>query len=135
MSSKVRIQPYIPFRLKDEITKAARAMGVSETDVVIQALEKFFWQEDTSQHIIKRCNGLQREINFMQRDLGILGETLAMFIRLYLTHTPEIPDSQKETASNMGGRRYEKFLAAVADQLIGTDSLYNQLTQGQVDEA
>jgi hypothetical protein len=45
-------------------------------------------------------------------------ETLALFIRFWLTTTPPLPEPAAKAARAQAGTRYDKFVAALALQLV-----------------
>ena len=49
----------------------------------------------------------------MERDVGIAVETLAVFIRFWLTTTPALPEPAAQAARAKAGERYEAFIAAL----------------------
>ncbi len=49
----------------------------------------------------------------MERDLGISVETLAIFVRFWLTTTPALPEPAAQAARAKAGERYEAFVAAL----------------------
>ena len=67
---------------------------------------------------VRKQYWLTRENNLIRRDIDVLTESLAFFVRLYLTfnaHTP-IPDKATQAVAQ---ERYQKFVEQVGRQIAG----------------
>jgi len=51
------------------------------------------------------------------RNDRLLGETLSLFVRLFLTHHPELPPAAREAAVQAADARHERFLELVAERI------------------
>jgi len=60
----------------------------------------------------------------MARDLAIVAETLALYVRYFLTMTPPLPQSEHQAAQLLGKQRFQVFVAQVAE-LSSEDSWTN----------
>lgn len=67
--------------------------------------------------IAKRLDQLDRRTARLERDVGIGVETLALFIRFWLTTTPPLPEPAAQAARAQAGARYDNFLAALGRRL------------------
>ncbi len=65
----------------------------------------------------KRLDQIDRKIARIERDLGISVETLATFIRFWLTTTPPLPEPAAKAARSQAGARYDGFVAALGRRL------------------
>jgi hypothetical protein len=65
----------------------------------------------------KRLDQLDRRLARSERDLGIAVETLAVFIRFWLTTTPALPEPAAQAARAKAAERYEAFIAALGRRL------------------
>jgi hypothetical protein len=78
---------------------------------VIEAAVASFLSADASERLeavfAHRMDRLGRQIDGMDEDLAILGETLSLFIRFWLTVTPPLPDSAQASARAKGMERFE----------------------------
>ncbi len=64
-----------------------------------------------------RLDQLDRRMARMERDLGISVETLAVFIRFWLTSNPPLPEPAQIAARAKAGERYEAFVTALGRRL------------------
>lgn len=67
--------------------------------------------------IAKRLDQIDRRIARLERDVGISVETLALFIRFWLTTTPPLPEPAAQAARAKAGTRYDNFVAALGRRL------------------
>lgn len=65
----------------------------------------------------RRLDRLDRQVARMERDLGISLETLALFIRYWMTVSPPLPEPAAAAARAQGAERYEAFVAALGRRL------------------
>ena len=62
-----------------------------------------------------------------ERYLEIVGETLSLYVRVWLTNTKELPEEQQELARKLGGKRYKKFLEILGKNLQGNRTIFEEL--------
>ena len=56
---------------------------------------------------------MTRQIERLERHVDISNETLALFVRFWLTSTPPLPDTAQPAAQAKGRERYEGFVEAL----------------------
>ena len=57
------------------------------------------------QHVLARVNTIEHNLG---RELATVRELLAILVRIYLNHTPELPESQHDPASISGRLRFAR---------------------------
>ncbi|HWL19088.1 MAG TPA: CopG family transcriptional regulator [Bradyrhizobium sp.] len=67
--------------------------------------------------IAKRLDQQDRRLARIERDVGIGVETLALFVRFWLTTTPPLPEPTAQAARAKAGARYDNFVAALGRRL------------------
>jgi predicted transcriptional regulator len=67
--------------------------------------------------ITKRLDRIDRNLQRLERDIGIANEALAIFIRSWLTATASVPETAQAVARAKGGERYDKFLEVLGRRL------------------
>ena len=65
----------------------------------------------------------------MDQDLAILGETVSLFIRFWLTITPPLPTDAQAAAQLKGRQRYEGFVEALGRRLQKGQSLLHEIPE------
>ena len=75
----------------------------------------------------KRLDQLDRRMTRMERDLGIAVETLAVFVRFWLTTSPPLPEPAQAAARAKAGERYDAFVAALGRHSGDRDAAAREL--------
>lgn len=76
----------------------------------------------------KRLDQLDRRMTRMERDLGISVETLAVFVRFWLTTTPALPEPAAQAARAKSSERYEAFVTALGRRLAKGPKLRQEIS-------
>jgi AcrR family transcriptional regulator len=79
--------------------------------------------------LIRRLNEHNRAIGSIARDVAIITETLALFVRYFLTITPPLPKSEQEPARLLGRQRFQVFVAQVGRRLAGDRRLISEVLE------
>ena len=88
--------------------------------------------------VVKRLDQIDRRMSRLERDGGISVETLALFIRFWLTTTPALPEPAQAAARAKGAERYDAFVAALGRRLVRGPKLRQEIPEdivGDVDTA
>lgn len=67
--------------------------------------------------IAKRLDRIDRNLQRLERDIGIANEAFAIFMRSWLNSTATLPEASQAVARAKGGERYDKFLEALGRRL------------------
>tara|TARA_R110002072_G_scaffold240956_3_gene399422 strand:- start:267 stop:752 length:486 start_codon:yes stop_codon:yes gene_type:complete len=111
---------YIPHKLRAELDHIARTSGVTKSSIVEAALRGHFSAEHGDKRdavFIKRLDRMTRQMDREARDFLVISETLALFIRYYLTVMPPLAASEKQAAQALGHERFERFITQLARRL------------------
>lgn len=132
MSSKTRMNVYFEPELLKQVEALALRRNVSKS-AVIEAAVASFLSVDASERLeavfARRMDRIDRQITGMDEDLAIMGETLALFIRFWLTVTPPLPDSAQASARAKGVERFEGFLQSLGRKLATGDRFLRELSR------
>lgn len=118
----VFIQPEHSKRL-DEL---AAMKGVSKSSIVAAALASWLSPDAADQReaaIAKRLDRLSRQAERLERDQSIAIETLALFIRYFLTVSTPVPEAHQDAARAQGKARFEQFVEQLGRHLLRGRSL------------
>ena len=130
MSSKTRMNVYFEPDLLKQVEALALRRNVSKS-AVIEAAVASLLSADASERLeavfARRMDRIDRQIAGMDEDVAIMGETLALFIRFWLTVTPPLPDSAQ--ASAKGVERFEGFLQSLGRRLATEDRFLRGLSR------
>ena len=118
MRQRHRIQPYLSLDLHKQLRRYCGKAGCTETATVEAALKDYF-ERDTRDgaQIIRRLDRMLRASNRRQRQLDIIGEMLATFVKVWFAHTPRMAESEKAAAEQSAHTRYQKFIQYVRELL------------------
>ena len=120
----------LPVHLLNLLQTEARQRRVQQKQIVQSALEAFFHtdgQDSRDARIARRLNRIDTRQRALAQQQEIIAETLALFIRVWLTNTAEVPDSQKSEANAQGGKRYQRFIEHLVKRLSAGQSLFTEL--------
>jgi hypothetical protein len=125
------IRTYLEPDLAREVSRAARAMGRSESSLIAEVLRARFAADSpgaatTSAEAQKRqLNRLETRIDKLQRDQALMKESVFVFVRVWLEHNPPIDDAIVESIAASAEARFERFLDLVAQGLSPGRSIAN----------
>lgn len=129
---KQRLSVYLePDVMKALSTHAARR-GHSLSLVAEAGIASFLSPDAAERQeaaITKRLDQLDRRMTRMERDVGISVETLAIFVRFWLTTTPALPEPAAQAARAKAGERYEAFIAALGRRLASGPKLRQEISE------
>ncbi len=132
MPTKTRMNVYLDPDLMKKVEALALRRNVSKSAIVEAAVASFL-SADASERLeavfARRMDRIGRQIDGMDEDLAIVGETLSLFIRFWLTVTPPLPDSAQASARAKGSERFEGFLQILGRRLATGDRFLKELSR------
>ena len=132
MQTKTRMNVYFDPDLLKKVEALALRRNISKS-AVIEAAVASFLSADASERLeavfARRMDKLGRQVEGLDEDLAILGETLSLFIRFWLTITPPLPDSAQAPARAKGAERFEGFLQTLGRRLATGDRFLKELSR------
>jgi hypothetical protein len=133
MQTKTRMNVYFDPDLLKKVEALALRRNISKS-AVIEAAVASFLSADASERLeavfARRMDRIGRQIDGLDEDIAIVGETLSLFIRFWLTITPPLPDSAQASARAKGAERFESFLQTLGRRLATGDRLFERAVQG-----
>jgi hypothetical protein len=78
--------------------------------------------------LARRLDRMTRQIERLERHVTISNETLALFVRFWLTTTPPLPDTAQSAAQVKGQERYAGFVEALGRRIARGRTLADELT-------
>ncbi|MFT9159644.1 MAG: hypothetical protein ABF491_04720 [Acetobacter sp.] len=124
MPVRRRMNVYFETGLLNEVSLLAARQKVSKSAVVEMAVQSFLTGDDAGQReaaLIRRLDHLSRQMEGMDEDLSILGETLALYVRAWMNARLPMPPEAQEAAKARGQERYERFLTVLLRNLATRD--------------
>jgi len=108
----------------------AALRGVSKSAVIAAALASFLVpdSEDRREAVIaKRLDRLSRQFDRLERDQSILIETLALYVRYFLTVSLPIPRASRRPRVRKARVRYAQFIEQLARHIQRGRSLVREV--------
>lgn len=108
------------------LDELAAMKGLSKSSIIAAALSSFFSPDSGDQREAanaRRLDRLSRQYNKLERDQNILIETVALYVRYFLTVSTPIPEAHQEAARAQGRARFEQFIEQLGRHLLRGRSL------------
>lgn len=128
--SRTRLNIFIEPDHAKRLDQLAVHKGVSKSAVVAAALASFLSPDAADQReaaFAKRLDRLSRQFDRLERDQGILIESVALYIRYFLTVSLPVPDGQQDAARAQGRARYAQFIEQLARHIQRGRSLVREV--------
>ena len=133
---KPRINVYLEDYVNAQLALLSKRPGINKSRIVNDALDKFFNPEqdmETSTALIRRLDRMSSSMERLDRNQSIELETLALFIRYFLTITPPLPEADQAAAHALGRERFEAFVAQVGRRLAQDKNLVSEVLESIAD--
>ncbi|MEJ2378090.1 MAG: ribbon-helix-helix domain-containing protein [Pseudolabrys sp.] len=117
---RTRMNVYLPPELMKKVANLADRKGLSRSAIIEAAVASFLSPDGSDRMeaaVTRRLDRLTRQVQRLERDVGVSAETLAMFIRFWLTVTPPLPDDAQSAAQIKGRERFEGFIETLGRRL------------------
>ncbi len=118
---KIRQNLYIDRDLSDALDALVVRRGGNKSRIVNEALKVWLARRATKEvdDLLKvRLDRISREVIAGRRDIEVVLEALALFVRYQLTVTAPLPEADT-AALAVGNQRFERFIAQLGRQLAG----------------
>src|SRR5215470_10403825 len=127
-----RMNVYVPPELLKQIADLADRKKLSRSAIVEAAVASFLSPDGADRReaaFARRLDRLSRQLQRLERNLGIAIETLALFVRFWLTITPPLAPDAQAAAQVKGRQRYEGFVEALGQRLQKGQSLLHEIPE------
>ena len=128
---KERLSVYLDPHVMRSLIDYADRRGKSKSLVAEAAIGSFL-SPDTAERqeatLARRLDRLVRQTERLERDVGIAVETLALFVRFWLTATPAMPEQAQAAARAKGTERYHAFIEALGRRLSKGPTLLREVS-------
>lgn len=122
----------LPAELIARLEDYSARKNVPRVLVVETALDSFLSPDGADRleaALARRLDRMTRAVERLERHATITNETLALFVRFWLTHTPPLPDTAQTAAQAKGRERYEGFIEAIGRRLVQGTLLVDEITR------
>ncbi|RDS85039.1 CopG family transcriptional regulator [Dyella monticola] len=130
--SQYRLNLFIPPDHARRLDELAVKKGVSKSSIVAAALASWLSPDAGDQReaaIARRLDRLTRQYERLERDQAILIETVALYVRYYLTVTTPVPEAHQDAVRAQGKARFTQFVEQLGRHLLRGHSLLRDLVE------
>jgi hypothetical protein len=113
------------------LTEYAERRGKPKSLVAEAAIASFLSPDAAERQeaaLARRLDRITRQMERLERDIGISAETIALFIRYWLMVTPAMSEQTHAAARAKGGERYEGFMQALGRRLAKGPSFIREVS-------
>lgn len=128
---KARLSVYLDPEMMTQLSQLADQKRQPKSLVAEAAITSFLTPDDADRReaaVARRLDRLTRQGERLERDLWIAAETLALFIRFWLTVTPPLPESAQAVAQAKGRERFDSFLETLGRRLAKGQSVLREVS-------
>jgi predicted transcriptional regulator len=129
---KQRLSVYLDPAVMNRLAEHAARRDHSRSLVAEAAIESFLSPDAAERQeavITKRLDQLDRRMTRIERDVGIAVESLAVFIKYWVTTTPTLPEPAAQAAKAKAGERYDQFVTALGRRLAKGPKLRQEISE------
>ena len=129
---KERLSVYLDSAIMAQLSAYAARRNKSLSLVAEAALASFLSPDGPDKleaAFSRRLDRLSRQVERLERDLGISVEMLALFVRFWLTVTPPAPDGAQTAAQAKGRERFENLVQSLGRRLASGQSITREVTE------
>lgn len=129
---KTKISVYVDPDVMTMLADYAARRSQSQSMIAEAAIASFLSPDADERReaaISKRLDQLDRRMMRLERDMGIAVETLAVFVRFWVTTTPALPEPAAQAARAKANERYEAFITALGRRLAKGPKLQQEISE------
>ena len=125
-----RLNLTLPVELISRINDLADRKKLPRSAIVEAAITSLLSPDHSDAReaaFVRRLDRLTRQVQRMERDLGVTAETLALFVRFWLQVTPPLPPEAQAAAQAKGRERFEGFIDTLGKRLQKGQSFLREI--------
>ncbi|WP_245287049.1 CopG family transcriptional regulator [Bradyrhizobium sp. Tv2a-2] len=128
---KTQLSIYLDPEIFGELEAFAKRHGKPKSLVAEAAIASFLSPDDSDRReaaISKRLDRIVRVLERLERNDNVTLETIALFIRFWLTSTPALPEQSSPAARAKGSERYDRFVEALGRRLASGSTILKEVS-------
>ncbi len=132
-----RLNLTLPVEMITRINELSERKKISRSAIVEAAVASFLSPDAADRReaaFTRRMDRLSRQAQRIERDIGVTAETLALFVRFWLTITPPLPSDAQAAAQIKGRERFEGFVETLGKRLQKGQSFLREIPDDFVPE-
>lgn len=127
---KPRISAYVSDHIAQLLKAMSQRPGSNQSAIIEAALRLYLDPQGDNKldaAMVRRLDHMSTQISKLDRDMTIVVETLALFVRTYLTITPPLTADNQDSSNALGHKRFEFFIAQVGKRLGSSQNLVGEV--------
>jgi predicted transcriptional regulator len=131
VAKKAQLSIYLDPEVFYSLEAFSKRHGKPKSLVAEAAIASFLSPDDSDRReaaIAKRLDRIVRVLERLERNDTITLETIALFIRFWLTSTPALPEQSNAAARAKGAERYDRFVEALGRRLSSGASILKEVS-------
>src|SRR5690606_29583196 len=138
MATRTRLNLYFDPALIPQIEALALRRSVAlrrnvSKSAIVEAAVMSYLSGDADDQLeaamSRRLDKLGRQIDTLDLDLAVLGETVAQFIHFWMTLTPPLTGAAQSAARAKGAERFESFMQNLGRRLAAGDWFLKEISR------
>jgi predicted transcriptional regulator len=128
---KVQLSIYLDPETFGALDAFAKRRDQPKSLVAEAAIAAFLSPDDSDRReaaISKRLDRVARVLERLERNDAVTLETIALFIRFWLTSTPALPEQSSPSARAKGAERYDRFVEALGRRLSSGSTVLKEVS-------
>ena len=128
---KAQLSIYLDPETFGSLEAFAKRQGKPKSLVAEAAIASFLSPDEGDRReaaIAKRLDRIVRVLERLERNDTITLETIALFIRFWLTSTPALPEHSNSAARAKGAERYDRFVEALGRRLSSGSTMLKEVS-------
>ena len=128
---KAQLSVYLDPEIFGSLEAFAKRQGKPKSLVAEAAIASFLSPDDSDRReaaIAKRLDRIVRVLERLERNDTVTLETIALFVRFWLTSTPALPEHSSPTARAKGAERYDRFVEALGRRLSSGSTILKEVS-------
>lgn len=130
--AKKRYTLYLSRPLARQLDLVAQTRNGAKSALVEEALRLSLQPEthpSVDEGLARRLDDITRTLAHIRNDVSVAAETLALFVRYYLTITPPLPPDEQEPARLLGRQRFQVFVAEIGRRVAENQRLVTEVLE------
>lgn len=128
---KIQLSIYLDPDIFRTLDAFAKRRGQPRSLVAEAAIASFLSPDDSDRReaaFAKRLDRIARLLERLERNDSVTLETIALFIRFWLTSTPALPEHSSASARAKGAERYDRFVEALGRRLSSGSTVLKEVS-------
>jgi hypothetical protein len=128
---KEQLSVYLDPEVMAQLSELANQKDQPKSVIAEAAIASFLTPDDSDRReaaLVRRLDLLTRQCERLERNLSITVETIALFIKFWLTVTPPLPENAQAAAQAKGRERFEFFLETLGRRLAKGQSILREVS-------